>query len=170
MLSLPMQQVQCISVEIREEMVKWNFQSNITNRTTALIRCFSTVKLTLIYITHYGATHIWEALAPHFGVIHNWGSLAPHYDAIHNLEVLSSHYAAMRKWEPLASHYGAMSNWRVFTSNYNATHTQGVLASHYGAFHNQKVLVCLFVYPSSSSGWRYGMNGNSDSCRQPNWN
>ena len=28
----------------------------------------------------------------------------------------------------------------------------------------------LFVYPSSSSGWRYGMNGNSDSCRQPNWN
>ena len=30
--------------------------------------------------------------------------------------------------------------------------------------------VCLFVcdYPSSSSGWRYGMNGNSGSCRQPN--
>ena len=28
----------------------------------------------------------------------------------------------------------------------------------------------LFVcgYSSSSSGWRYGMNGNSDSCRQPN--
>ena len=24
--------------------------------------------------------------------------------------------------------------------------------------------LCLFVYPSSSSGWRYGMN----SCRQPN--
>ena len=31
-------------------------------------------------------------------------------------------------------------------------------------------LVCLFVcgYPSSSLGWKYGMNGNSDSCRQPN--
>ena len=30
--------------------------------------------------------------------------------------------------------------------------------------------VCLFVYgyPSSSSGWRYGMNGNSGSYRQPN--
>ena len=27
---------------------------------------------------------------------------------------------------------------------------------------------CLFVYPSSSSGWRYGMNGNSGSCRQLN--
>ena len=28
---------------------------------------------------------------------------------------------------------------------------------------------CLFVVtPSSSSGWRYGMNGNSVSCRQPN--
>ena len=23
-------------------------------------------------------------------------------------------------------------------------------------------------YPSYFSGWRYGMNGNSDSCRQPN--
>ena len=30
------------------------------------------------------------------------------------------------------------------------------------------ILFCLFVYPSFSSGWRYGMNGNSDSCRQPN--
>ena len=28
------------------------------------------------------------------------------------------------------------------------------------------LFVCLFVYPSSSSGWRYGMNENS--CRQPN--
>ena len=29
---------------------------------------------------------------------------------------------------------------------------------------------CLFVcgYPSSSLGWRYNMNGNSGSCRQPN--
>ena len=28
---------------------------------------------------------------------------------------------------------------------------------------------CLFVcgYPFSSSGWRYGMNGNPGSCRQP---
>ena len=31
-------------------------------------------------------------------------------------------------------------------------------------------VICLFVcdYSSSSSGWRYDMNGNSDSCRQPN--
>ena len=29
---------------------------------------------------------------------------------------------------------------------------------------------CLFLYPFSSSGWRYGMNGSSDSCHQPNWN
>ena len=28
--------------------------------------------------------------------------------------------------------------------------------------------VCVCVYPSSSLGWRYGMNGNSGSCRQPN--
>ena len=30
--------------------------------------------------------------------------------------------------------------------------------------------LCLFVcgYSSSSSGWRYGMNGNLNSCRQPN--
>ena len=30
------------------------------------------------------------------------------------------------------------------------------------------VCVCVCVYPSSSLGWRYGMNGNSGSCRQPN--
>ena len=32
------------------------------------------------------------------------------------------------------------------------------------------VSVCLFVYgyPFSSSGWRYDMNGNLGSCRQPN--
>ena len=30
------------------------------------------------------------------------------------------------------------------------------------------VCVCVCVYPSSSLGWRYGMNGNSVSCRQPN--
>ena len=32
------------------------------------------------------------------------------------------------------------------------------------------VVVCLFVcgYPSSSLGWRYGMNGNSGSCCQLN--
>ena len=28
--------------------------------------------------------------------------------------------------------------------------------------------VCVCVYSSSSLGWRYGMNGNSGSCRQPN--
>ena len=28
--------------------------------------------------------------------------------------------------------------------------------------------VCVCVYPSSSLGWRYGMNRNSGSCRQPN--
>ena len=28
--------------------------------------------------------------------------------------------------------------------------------------------VCVCVYPSSFLGWRYGMNGNSGSCRQPN--
>ena len=28
--------------------------------------------------------------------------------------------------------------------------------------------VCVWVYPSSSLGWRYGVNGNSGSCRQPN--
>ena len=27
---------------------------------------------------------------------------------------------------------------------------------------------CCSNYPSSSSGWRYGTNGNSGSCRQPN--
>ena len=27
---------------------------------------------------------------------------------------------------------------------------------------------CCCDYPFSSSGWRYGMNGNSGSCRQPN--
>ena len=30
------------------------------------------------------------------------------------------------------------------------------------------VCVCVCVYPSSSLGCRYGMNGNSGSCRQPN--
>ena len=29
-------------------------------------------------------------------------------------------------------------------------------------------VVCVCVYPSSSLGWKYGMNGNSGSCRQPN--
>ena len=29
------------------------------------------------------------------------------------------------------------------------------------------VCVCVCVYPSSSLRWRYGMNGNSGSCRQP---
>ena len=30
------------------------------------------------------------------------------------------------------------------------------------------VCVCVCVYPSSSLGWRYGINGNSGLCRQPN--
>ena len=30
------------------------------------------------------------------------------------------------------------------------------------------VCVCVCVYPSSSLGWRYGMNGNSGLCRQTN--
>ena len=29
---------------------------------------------------------------------------------------------------------------------------------------------CCCDYRTSSSGWRYGTNGNSGSCRQPNWN
>ena len=32
----------------------------------------------------------------------------------------------------------------------------------------QTLCMCVCVYPSSSLGWRYGMNGNSGSCRQPN--
>ena len=35
---------------------------------------------------------------------------------------------------------------------------------------DQNICLCLFVcvYPSSSLGWRYGINDNSGSCRQPN--
>ena len=29
------------------------------------------------------------------------------------------------------------------------------------------LIVVVCDYPSSSSGWRYGTNGNSSSCRQP---
>ena len=32
----------------------------------------------------------------------------------------------------------------------------------------RELCVCVCVYPSSSLGWRYGMNGNSGSHRQPN--
>ena len=33
---------------------------------------------------------------------------------------------------------------------------------------SQRIDLFVCVYSSSSLGWRYGMNGNSGSCRQPN--
>ena len=44
--------------------------------------------------------------------------------------------------------------------------TRAILAPSTNLSPRQSVCVCVF--PSSSLGWRYGMNGNSGSCRQPN--
>ena len=89
-------------------------------------------------------------------------------DELARLGALLASSAILCSLSPLISriHSCLFSDWRrTVSSKFFDT---GSLDYHRGTCAASSCCVCVCVYPSSSLGWKYGMNGNSGSCRQPN--